>query len=113
MKFCLRFEVLTVVSMNIQAFRRMMPCRLVYRHFGINIYLHLQGLRSPRGQNEISLTVEVLLYSISGTVKMKAEATLNVCGVVYQNTCIFVTFNFLFVLLNIYGRSRTVKTLVK
>jgi len=58
----MRFEVLAVVSMNIQAFRRMMPCRLVYRHFGLNIYFHLQGLGSPRGQNEISLTVRVLFY---------------------------------------------------
>jgi hypothetical protein len=48
--------------MDIQAFRLMMLCRLVYRHFGVNIYLHLQGLRSQRGQNEISLTVKVLLY---------------------------------------------------
>jgi len=33
MKFCVRFEVLAVVSMDIQAFRLMMPCRLVYRNF--------------------------------------------------------------------------------
>jgi len=58
MKFCVRFEILTVVSINIQAFRPMMPCRWVYWHFGVN----LQVLRSPRGQNEISLTVKVLLY---------------------------------------------------
>jgi hypothetical protein len=62
MKFCLRFEVLTVVSMKIQAFWHMMPCRMVYRHSGVNLYLHLQGVISPRGQNEISLTVQVLLY---------------------------------------------------
>jgi hypothetical protein len=62
MTFCLRFEVVTVVSMKIQGFWCAMPCKMVYRHSGVYLYLLLQGIISPRGQKEISLTVQVLLY---------------------------------------------------